>query len=82
MLVRDVLFRARLFDQLTEFVGELALDLEEQGLAQIPPESVKAATIMITIGPIIPVLPVHPEILRERRHARLAEGVAHGSGGR
>ena len=53
MLVRDVLFRARLFDQLTEFVGELALDLEEQGLAQIPPESVKAATIMITIGPII-----------------------------
>ena len=53
MLVRDILNRARLREQLDGFVE----DLDRFGLVIVPPESVQAATILVTIGPIILVYP-------------------------
>ena len=54
MLVRDVLNRSRLREQLDRFVE----DLDQFGLPIVPPESVQAATIIVTIGPIILAYPL------------------------
>ena len=52
MLVRDLLNRVRLRDQLENYME----DIDQFG-AMIPPESVQAAIILITIGPIILLYP-------------------------
>lgn len=53
MLVRDVLNRVRLQEQINSFIGGALEDLHEMGQLRVPSESVQAATILITIGPII-----------------------------
>ena len=49
LMIRDIIANQNIGDQLAEFLE----DLQDTGLLQIPPESVVAATILITIGPII-----------------------------
>ena len=54
MLIRDMLFNL-LWERMDEWIRNM---MEELSLEQrIPPESVQAATILITIGPIILVYP-------------------------
>ncbi len=53
MMVREILNREALIDQVENFMARMLEDLGELGLARIPPESIKAATVLITIGPII-----------------------------
>jgi putative aldouronate transport system permease protein len=57
MMVRELLFRARLIDQVDNFMARMMEDLGELGLARIPPESIQAATVLVTIGPIILLYP-------------------------
>ncbi len=57
MMVRELLFRARLIDQVENFMARMMEDLGELGLARIPPESIQAATVLVTIGPIILLYP-------------------------
>ncbi len=53
MLVREILYRSRLVDQVDNFMARMLEDMGELGLARIPPESIQAATVLVTIGPII-----------------------------
>ena len=49
--------RARLVDQVDNFMAQMLEDMGELGLSRIPPESIQAATVLITIGPIILLYP-------------------------
>ena len=53
ILVRDILYRSRLVDQVDNYMARMLEDLGELGLSRIPPESIQAATVLVTIGPII-----------------------------
>ena len=57
MMVREILLRDRLVDQVDNFMAQMLEDLGELGLARIPPESIQAATVLVTIGPIILLYP-------------------------
>ena len=56
-MVREILLRDRLVDQVDNFMAQMLEDLGELGLARIPPESIQAATVLVTIGPIILLYP-------------------------
>ena len=75
MLVRDILNRARLREELDGFVE----DLDRFGLVIVPPESVPGRHDPGHHRPHHPRLSVHPEVLRKGRDAGVAEGIERGA---